>query len=164
MNRKPLYRRPWLWIVVLLLLIAGGWFINYRSQTQEAPRDTVAKISKKTDKKKEVAKKPQDKEKDHSLTKPASGEQTEVNGTGQTMNTTVPQQPSIAENTVPANTQEKELWVDPDNYEPNSIIGDRSTMYCYLPGQYPDPGIAPENVVYFDSLAEAQAAGYRTRQ
>lgn len=113
MNRKPLYRRPWLWIVVLLLLIAGGWFINYRSQTQEAPRDTVAKISKKTDKKEKVAKKPQDKEKDHSLTKPASGEQTEVNGTGQTVNTTVPQQPSIAENTVPANTQEKELWVDP---------------------------------------------------
>ena len=63
MNRKPLYCRPWLWIVVLLLLIAGGWFINHRSQTQEAQRDTVAKTSKKTDKKKKVAKKPQDKEK-----------------------------------------------------------------------------------------------------
>ncbi len=37
-------------------------------------------------------------------------------------------------------------------------------MYCYLPGQYPDYGIAPENVVYFDSLADAQAVGYRTHQ
>lgn len=35
-------------------------------------------------------------------------------------------------------------------------------MYCYLPGQYPDYGIAPENVVYFDSLADAQAVGDRT--
>lgn len=60
--------------------------------------------------------------------------------------------------------REPEPWVDPDNYEPNSIIGDSSTMYCYLPGQYPDPGIAPENVVYFDSLADAQAAGYQIHQ
>ena len=27
-----------------------------------------------------------------------------------------------------------------------------------------DYGIAPENVVYFDSLADAQAVGYRTHQ
>lgn len=37
-------------------------------------------------------------------------------------------------------------------------------MYCYLPGQYPDPGIDPENVVYFDSLADAWAAGYQIHQ
>ena len=73
------------------------------------------------------------------------------------------QQPNDG-NTAPASGKEPEPWVDPDNYEPNSIIGDRSTMYCYLPGQYPYSGIAPENVVYFDSLADAQAAGYRTHQ
>jgi hypothetical protein len=164
MNSKPLYRQPCLWIVVLLFLIAGGWFINHRNQAPKTQRETIANTSKKTNKKKKEVKDPRDKEKDHSLTRPAKSEQTESNGAGQSVNTTIPQQPGIAENTVPANTQEKEPWVNPDNYEPNSIIGDRSTMYCYLSGQYPDPEIAPENVVYFDSLAEAQAAGYRTHQ
>jgi hypothetical protein len=37
-------------------------------------------------------------------------------------------------------------------------------MCCYLSGQYPDPGITPENVVYFDSLADAWAAGYQIHQ
>lgn len=61
-------------------------------------------------------------------------------------------------------SKQHEAWVDPDNYEPNSVVGDRSTMRCYLPGQSPYPAIAQENLVYFDSLAEAQAAGYSTVQ
>lgn len=60
--------------------------------------------------------------------------------------------------------RESEPWDDSDNYETNSIIGGKSTMCCYLPGQYQDPGIAPENVAYFDSLADAWAAGYQIHQ
>ena len=34
-HRKPFYRRPWLWIIVILLLIGGGWFISSRNQAQK---------------------------------------------------------------------------------------------------------------------------------
>ena len=103
-HQKPFYRRPWLWIVVALLLVGGGQFISNHNQAQKTHEDSVAKATKELDKKKKSTKESKDKGKDS------------------------------------------------------------STMYCYLPGQYPDPGIAPENVVYFDSLADAQAAGYRTHQ
>lgn len=42
--------------------------------------------------------------------------------------------------------------------EPNSIVGDSSTMTYYLPGQAHQ--IADDNIVYFDFVKEAEEAGY----
>ncbi len=167
-RRRPFYRRPWLWVTVLVLLVGGSWFAVDRLTTTETQDDTVVKVPKKTDKKKKSAKK-------HSTKK--EQDQAVNNGSQATASqtTTQPSQNQAAttpnsgggQTTTPVsdnNSSSQEPWVDPDNYEPNSIIGDRSTMYCYLPGQYPDPGIAPENIIYFNSLEEARAAGYNTVQ
>ena len=45
-HRKPFYRRPWLWIIVILLLIGGGWFISSRNQAQETQEYAVVKTTK----------------------------------------------------------------------------------------------------------------------
>lgn len=55
-HRKPFYRRPWLWIIVILLLIGSGWFISSRNQAQETQEDAVVKTTKESDKKKKSTK------------------------------------------------------------------------------------------------------------
>lgn len=169
--RRPFYRRPWLWVVVIVLLIGSGWFIANQNQNERVEKDAVVmKAPKKAkhDKKSKQQSKKETKQQTNSSSQfqqqsysstqsqPQSGQQST---SGNYANRSDPQV------TMP-NTESSTLepWVDPDNYEPNSIIGDRSTMHCYLPGQNPYPEIAPENIVYFNSLAEAQAAGYSTVQ
>ena len=171
-GKRPFYRRPWLWVIVAVLLIGGGLLVSRQNQVEETQDDTVVKTTKKPEAKKKStkdAKKESTKKARPSESKagqaannagqqnqqPASGDDT-ANYAGGSSQVTAPSTGN--------SNNGMEPWVDPDNYEPNSIIGDRATMHCYLPGQYPYPGIAPENVVYFNSLAEARAAGYNTVQ
>lgn len=170
--RRPFYRRPWLWVVVIVLLIGSGWFIANQNQNERVEKDTVVMKAPKKAKHDKKSKKHSTKE---AKQQSNSTSQQQSNSASQSVNP-APQSGqqstsgsyanrSDTQVTMP-NTENSTLepWVDPDNYEPNSIIGDRSTMHCYLPGQNPYPEIAPENIVYFNSLAEAQAAGYSTVQ
>lgn len=160
-HRQPLYRQPWLWIIVIGLLIGGSWWIMDQSTTTDTQDDTVAKTSDKPTKKKKKSTNNSPTSNHHQMTK---GTASSHYNTQPPQNNEVPK--TNSENSTRTFTNNdfynsgQESWVDPDNYEPNSIVGDRSTMHCYLPGQSPYPPIAPENIVYFDSLAEARAAGY----
>lgn len=160
-SKRPFYRRPWLWIIVIVLLIAGGWFIS-NNQTTETQKDTVVKSTKKVEKKKKSAKKDKAREEKktqstNDVTSPASSSSWQATeGTTPYHHEEHPVTPNTGSGT-------DDSWIDHDNYEPNSIVGDSSTMRYYLPGQsYPE--IAPENKVYFDSPAEAQTAGYQAGQ
>lgn len=161
-HKRPFYRRLWLWVIVAIVFVTGSWFVINANQTETTQDDAVVKTSKKTDKKKKPAKKNKDKAKTSASVNDQAASSQAVTQPGQQT-----QSSSVTGNTqqaTPNTSTNSEPWVDPDNYEPNSVIGDKSTMRCYLPRQNPYPGIAPENIVYFDSLAEAQAAGYNTVQ
>lgn len=71
-HQKPFYRRPWLWIVVALLLVGGGWFISNYNQAQKTQRDSVVKTTTESDKKKKSTKESKNKGKDRSATKSSS--------------------------------------------------------------------------------------------
>lgn len=170
-RKRPFYRRPWLWVIVAVLLIGGGLLFSRQNQVEETQDDTVVKTTKKPGAKKKSTK--EAKKESTKKTRPSGSREGQLANTIRQQN----QQPASGNSTAnyasgsgqvtapsTGSNNGMEPWVDPDNYEPNSVIGDRATMHCYLPGQYPYPGIAPENVVYFNSLAEAQAAGYNTVQ
>lgn len=158
-RKRPFYRRPWLWLVVAVLLISGGLFISNRHQTTEVQDDTAVKTTSKADKQKS-SKKAQKKAHRKSA-KTASPSQPAAQSSNRNISAQADSQgQTTTSQTTTGNGQES--WVDPDNYEPNSIVGDKSTMKCYLPGQTPSPAIAPENLVYFDSLTQARAEGYQT--
>lgn len=186
-TRRPFYKKGWFWtIIVALLLIGGGGYWASQSTTKSSQDDRVEKTA---DKKKETAKKESTK-KDNKKDKKKVEQQEEADQAtpakdqpataagqdGGAVNQQTPVTPptNSGSNTgngsgtapvTPGRTSESlEPWVDLDNFEPNQIIGDKTTMYCYPPGQYPDEEIKPENRVYFDSLKEAQEAGYQTVQ
>ncbi|WP_283583602.1 hypothetical protein [Limosilactobacillus difficilis] len=166
-QRRPFYRRLWLWLVVIFLLIGGTtWMIS--TQHDKGHNDTVVKTTEKAKKAKKVKKKATKKAAQHSKSPANNQQQEQEAATTSQFGSVAPSGDVGPENSQAAapsaGSSSLEPWVDPDNYEPNSVIGDRSTMRCYLPGQNPSPAIAAENIVYFDSLAEAQAAGYQTVQ
>lgn len=165
-RKRPIYRRPWLWLTILALLVGGSWWVIDQRTSKETQDDAVVKTTKESSKKKKKAPKKSSKKKQNQT-------ETSNNTSSRSITSSSPNNgtPNSGVNTQkePSGGNQnssslKEPWIDPDNYEPNSIIGDRSTMYCYLPGQSPYPPIAPENIVYFNSLAEAHAAGYNTVQ
>lgn len=157
-NKRPFYKKSWFWtlIVVIALGIGYGSYQITRSPetTTTVQDDHVTKSSKKKTKK------------SHSKTKSSSkqavsqSQTTTANSTSPVTapsnntqssqsNATTGSSQSTTDQTTPAPVVEK---------EPNSIIGDASTMTYYLPGQ--DYQIAEGNMVYFDYVTEAEDAGY----
>ncbi|MBM6954376.1 hypothetical protein [Limosilactobacillus coleohominis] len=165
-RKRPIYRRPWVWITILALLVGGSWWgIDQRTSTETQDDAVVKTIKESSNKKKRAPKKSSRKKQSQTGTSsevsPQRSTNSSLNNGTQNSGVDTQKEPSGGNQN---SSSLKEPWIDPDNYEPNSIIGDRSTMYCYLPGQSPYPPIAPENIVYFNSLAEAHAAGYNTVQ
>lgn len=49
-RKRPIYRRPWVWITILALLVGGSWWgIDQRTST-ETQDDAVVKTTKESSK------------------------------------------------------------------------------------------------------------------
>ena len=50
-RKRPFYRRPWLWLTIIALLIGGGWWVIDQRTSTEIKDDAVVKtIFKKEEK------------------------------------------------------------------------------------------------------------------
>lgn len=142
------------WTLAILVLLVGGGYAMHRVNVSHQETQTRPVKKKVTEKKKHRSSSTKQTEQADKVTSSSINDKTTQSVPG----TTTPSNSGHV-TTSPHSQQGNSSQVNPEDMEPNAFIANPATMLYYRTGQQP---VVPDtNWVYFDSEAQARAAGYQ---